>query len=312
MKALVVGANGFIASHLVDELARRGDEVVAFDRYSRGPRYAKADNVFPFPGDFLNHADLKRAVAGVDTVFHFLSTSTPITAENDPTLDLRTNVAQTVDFLHVCATADVRKLFYASSGGAIYGDKQGASSSEDDVPLPISPYAIGKLTVENYLRYFEVKFGLRSTALRISNPYGPGQSPMRPQGLIPIVLRAVRNGNPIKVFGEGTMVRDYIDVRDISTLVSRLLDKEAKHDLYNIGAGAGFSVNEVLDIVREVTQQDFEIEKVAKPSTFVEYSVLDMSRYREEFGSIPTRSLRDGIRDTWAELANEDLDSGLI
>jgi UDP-glucose 4-epimerase len=176
-RALVVGANGFLGSHLVDALVASGHRVTAFDRFSgAGTPMFHSTEVEIKRGEFLSRTDLEAAVAGQDLVFHFLSTTTPATAERDPTLDLRTNIAQTLELLESCVAAGVAHFYYASTGGAIYGMQGKPSYDENDRALPISPYGIGKLTIEHYLRYFATVHGLRSTALRISNPYGTSRS----------------------------------------------------------------------------------------------------------------------------------------
>ncbi|HEV7741954.1 MAG TPA: NAD-dependent epimerase/dehydratase family protein, partial [Pseudolysinimonas sp.] len=156
-KVLVIGANGFIGSHVVDALVAAGHEVSAFDRFRT------ADTVFTsavnmIAGDFLSRSDLEAAVAGQDYVFHLLSTTTPATSEGDPTLDVRTNVAQTVELLEACVAAGVAHFYYGSTGGAIYGSQGKSEYAETDRALPVSPYGIGKLTVEHYLHYFRVRF----------------------------------------------------------------------------------------------------------------------------------------------------------
>ena len=297
-RCLIIGANGFIGSHLVDELGRRGHEVTAFDRFSTAPIFdnASADQVV---GDFQNRGEVAGALVGQDYVFHFLSTTTPASAEDDPTLDVRTNVASSIDLFSLCAEAGVSRVYFASTGGAIYGDQPNVVLDESAITQPISPYAIGKLAIEGYLRYFERKFGLKSVVFRISNPYGPRQHPNKPQGVIPIFLRNMSLGLPVVQFGDGSMVRDYLFVGDAIRMIANVVDADAAHSLYNIGSGQGTSVAEVLSVARAVT--GFEPEVVAQPipATFVASSVLDTGRYRSEFGSDQLVSLREGIERTW-------------
>ena len=142
-------------------------------------------------------------------------------------------------------------MLFASTGGAIYGD-QGDKTvfSETDPTYPV--YAIGKLTIENYLRYFRRKHGLNSTVLRLSNPYGPRQNPNKRQGIIPIFLRQLALGRPVTVFGDGTMVRDYIYVADLAEMVAATVGRDPDQSLYNVGSGTGYSILEILDAVRAV------------------------------------------------------------
>jgi UDP-glucose 4-epimerase len=310
-RTLVIGANGFIGSHLVESLAAAGHTVTAFDRYRTDTPIFDPATATVFAGDFLNRADLERAVEGQDFVFHFLSTTTPATAEGDPTLDLRTNVAQTVELLQTCAAMSVQHVYFASTGGAIYGGEGSGEHTESDRTLPVSPYAIGKLTIENYLRYFGATHDLRSTSLRISNPYGGRQKSNRVQGLIPIALRRVASGQPVLRLGDGGMVRDYIFVNDLVEMIVRMVGRPALHSVYNIGSGQGHSVNDVLRTIREVTEIDFAVEERPKPATFVDRVVLSTERYVREFGEVRITDLSDGIRSTYRQIqAEQDAATG--
>ena len=300
-RSLVIGGNGFLGSHLVDELAALGHEVTAFDRFSADSTSYAATGVRRIVGDFLNRADVADAVAGQDNVWHFLSTTTPASAENDPELDVRTNVTASIALFELAARAGVEKLYFASTGGAIYGDQPHASIAEEVLPQPISPYAIGKLAIEGYLRYFERKQGLQSVSFRISNPYGPRQRSNKKQGVIPIFLQRVADGLPLTVFGDGSMVRDFIYVEDAARRMASVAGKPTAHSLYNIGSGNGTSVSAVIDVVREVTGRDVSIESHPQPSTFVVHSVLDSSRFDSEFDSAAILPLGEGIRRTWLD-----------
>jgi UDP-glucose 4-epimerase len=300
-EVLVIGANGFIGSHLVDGLSADGHEVTAFDRFSSSePRFAST-GVRIVQGDFLSRGDIDDVVAGQRIVMHFLSTTSPATAESDPTVDIRTNVAQTVELLEACVEAGVDHVFFASTGGAIYGSQGKSEYGEEDPAHPVSPYGIGKLTIENYLGYFRAKHGLGSTALRISNPYGPRQR-NRKQGFIPIALRQIALNQPVVRFGDGSMVRDYIYVDDAVSMIRAMVHTKPLRSVYNIGSGHGHSVNEVLESLKRVTGRDFAVADRPVPPTFVDRVVLDPSRYREEFGQIPLTGLDEGVRVTWEDI----------
>ncbi|TFC55940.1 NAD-dependent epimerase/dehydratase family protein [Cryobacterium sp. TMT2-15-1] len=301
-KTVVIGANGFIGSHLVDSLAAAGHDVTAFDRFSSQNPTFDAPGVRVLQGEFLSRSDLEGAVDGQDYVFHFLSTTSPATAESDPTLDIRTNVAQSVELLESAATAGIKRFYFASTGGAIYGPQGKAEYSEIDRALPISPYGIGKLSIEHYLHYFKTKHGLDSTALRISNPYGTRQKPNKKQGLIPIALRQISMGRPVIRLGNGSMVRDYVYVEDLVRMVTPMVGVDTEFDLYNLGSGIGYSVTDIIDSLRRVTGIDFAIEERPAPPTFVDRVVLDTERYGLEFGTTDMTELDEGVRLTYEEI----------
>ncbi|WP_165314430.1 NAD-dependent epimerase/dehydratase family protein [Agromyces protaetiae] len=300
-RSLVIGANGFIGVHLVEGLRRAGHEVTAFDRFSAGPRFG-VDGVRIVRGEFLDRSALAGALDGQDFVFHFVSTTTPATAEGDPTLDVRTNIAQSVDLLTLAVEARVRHVYFASTGGAVYGPQGRDSYAEDTPALPVSPYAIGKLTIEHYLRYFRHKHGLQSTALRISNPYGPGQHARRGQGLIPIALDRIIRDEEVVQFGDGSMIRDYLYVEDLVAMILRIVAAPIReHEVYNLGSGVGQSVSETLATLREVTGIDFPVRVVPVPTTFVDRVVLDTARFRREFGELELMPFEEGVRRTYEE-----------
>ncbi|SMQ70724.1 UDP-glucose 4-epimerase [Plantibacter sp. VKM Ac-1784] len=301
-KTLVIGANGFIGSHLVEALQRAGHEVSAFDRFSGAAPTFRTDGIRLIRGEFLSRADLDEAVSGQDYVLHLLSTTSPATAESDPTLDIRTNIAQSVELLESASSAGVKRFYFASTGGAIYGPQGRDRYAEGDRAMPISPYGIGKLAIEHYLHYFRTRHGLASTALRISNPYGTRQHPGRRQGLIPIALRNIAEGRPVVRFGDGSMVRDYIFVEDLVRMIVAFVGRETEFDLYNLGSGFGLSVTDILDELRLVTGVDFDIEERATPPTFIDKVILDTNRWAQEFGPIELTTLGDGIRRTYEDV----------
>ncbi|TFC49474.1 NAD-dependent epimerase/dehydratase family protein [Cryobacterium sp. TMT2-17-1] len=307
-RTVVIGANGFIGSHLVDSLAAGGHSVTAFDRFSSQQPTFTAPGVRVLQGEFLSRSDLEGAVDGQDYVFHFLSTTSPATAESDPTLDIRTNVAQTVELLESAATAGIKRFYFASTGGAIYGPQGKAEYSEMDRALPISPYGIGKLSIEHYLHYFKATHGLESTALRISNPYGTRQKPNKKQGLIPIALRQISLGRPVIRLGNGLMVRDYVYVEDLVRMVTPMVGVDTEFDLYNLGSGIGYSVTDIINSLHRVTGIDFAVEERPAPPTFVDRVVLDTERYRAEFGTADMTELDEGVRLTYEEIRDHPND----
>lgn len=298
-KCLVLGANGFIGSHLVDSLVRLGHDVRAFDRFSElTPRFNQNAKIELQKGDFLNRADIKRAVEGVDYVFHFISTTTPATAENDPLIDVDTNIKMSIVLFEECAKQQIKKVIFASTGGAIYGSTTGDPIPETALPQPVSPYAIGKLTIEHYLHYFNRKYGLRSLVFRISNPYGERHSLSAKQGVINIFLEKIAAGEPITILGDGGMIRDYIYVSDVSNIIAKTFET-ASQELYNLGSGHGQSVNELVAVMEQIVDKPVQKIHKAVPATFVNKIVLNTQRLQSEFQIQQTVTLDEGIENTW-------------
>lgn len=302
-EVLVLGGNGFLGSSLVDELAGAGHDVTVFDRFSREPVYT-ATGVRAVRGDLTDADAVAAAVADQQVVFHFGGATTPVSSLEDPLAEVQREVAMTVSMLTAAAERGVERVVFASTGGAIYGDVGEEPASEQTAPAPLSPYGIGKLAVEGFLRFFADATGLDTIALRISNPYGPRQRADREQGLIPIVLRRIAAGEPVFVYGDGTMVRDYVFAPDVARQVARLVDADHAHAVYNVGSGQPHSVSQVLAIAEQVTGRRVRVERRAIPRGFVTRSLLDVSRFDSEFGRTATVELADGIGRTWRELGN--------
>jgi UDP-glucose 4-epimerase len=306
VRCVVIGGNGFLGSSLVDQLVERGHEVTVFDRFSSGRRFFLSEPSHVVTGDFFDDAAVDSVLSGQDAVFHFLSTTSPILSVEDPSLDLRTNVARTVELMSSSVRAGVGRFFFASTGGAIYGDQGRDRYSESDAVYPSSPYGIGKLTIENYLRFFRAQHGLNSIALRISNPYGPRQHGGRSQGLIPIALSAVASGEPVVRYGDGGMVRDYIHADDVVRMIATIAEADPQHETYNLGSGVGTSLMTVLDTLRRVTGVDFQVDERPVPATFVDRVVLDTQRFVREFGQPQIATLDEGVAETWEAIRVSD------
>lgn len=296
---LVVGGNGFLGSQLVDRLAADGHHVAVFDRFSTpSPRFA-TPSIRAIRGELGDVAALRQAMRGAEEVYHLVSPTNPATAATDPAADARDSVPLSVGLLSAAVDAGVGRVVFASSGGTVYGDQLVAAFSETDLPTPISPYAVGKLAVEGYLRYFQRTHGLDTIALRIGNPYGHRQEGARGQGFIAIALHAIAQGRPVTVFGDGSMVRDYIHVDDVAVTIAAMTGKPHRHEVYNVGSGTGIAVGELLEIIERVVGRRFDVEHAPVPPSFVQRSVLDVTRVVEEFGTVPAVTLEDGIGEVW-------------
>lgn len=301
-KCIVFGGNGFIGSHLVDALIAKGHEVSVFDRFSDSVVRFESQGVTRIAGDFMNAQDVSKALKGQDLVFHFISTTTPVTAEDNPSLDVD-NIRASIMLFEACVEHKIKKVFFASTGGAIYGDSIEDSVDEDHPTLPLSPYAIGKLTIENYLRYFNRKFGLDYAVFRISNPYGTRQAGNRKQGVISIFLHKIMEKEPLPVFGDGSMIRDYIYVGDaVDMIIATVESGSLKHKVYNIGQGTGVSVSQLIECMKQATGASISIEYFEAPKTFVDSIVLNNRRFIEEFQINPKVDLTTGINLIWQEM----------
>ncbi len=298
MRVVVVGANGFLGSHMVDTLVDAGHDVTAVDRFSVAPRY-QATPARTITTDKPGRSDMASELAGADAVMDFLGASTPALSASHPDFDTEVTLPTANALIRACSEAGVGHYYFASTGGAIYGDSGQESNREDDPAAPISPYGQAKLAVETTLEQARVAGDLSSTVWRFSNPYGPRQNPAKKQGLIAIALQHHLTGTPLPVMGSGDMIRDYIYVSDAIDWAASFLDQATTHSVYNIGSGVGVSVNEVLDTLGQVVGQQIPRITVDTPEGFVHRSVMNIDRLSEEFGERLPVSLSDGIAATF-------------
>jgi UDP-glucose 4-epimerase len=307
-RIVVLGGDGFIGRHLVAGLAESSENtIVAFDRfagYEGGAThpFGSFANVEVFPGNFFNRDDVAGAVGRADFVFHLVSTTNPATSIHDPLIDVDTNIRGTVELLQVCVAKAVGKVVFLSSGGTVYGDIDSDRIDESTLTRPLSPYAIGKLAIEQYLRYFKFISGLDYIVYRAANPYGPGQNVLGKQGVIPIFMHNVMERRPVTVFGDGTMVRDYFYVGDLTRMITSSYAKAHEHDVYNLGSGHGTTVNRLVEVIEKCA--GYRVDKVSSPMppTYVQRSVLNIDRFVAEFKVPATTSLEDGVARTWSHL----------
>lgn len=293
---LVLGGEGFIGSHIVRELVARGHAVTVSTRRERPTTQAPVRSVFV---DFLNASDLASAVAGHEYVIHCISLTNPAVSHADPFIDVETNVRMSIHLFEACRSAGVRRVVFLSSGGAIYGDSRSGAIAEWHATSPISPYGIGKLAIEGYLRFYRRKFGLDSLVLRLSNVYGPGQRTSHGRhGVISVFLDRARAGQPIQIFGDGSMSRDYVYVEDVATLIATQMFLPKHHDIYNVGSGEGTTVLQLAEAVQRAVGRPLEREYVPVPTSYVREIVLDCSRAQQEWGPLDLTPIKRGIELT--------------
>lgn len=306
-RACVLGASGFLGSHLVHHLLKAGCQVHAFSRDSRRNPLL-TDELMPscsiFTGDFFNTQDVERALVGCDVCFHLVSTTIPKSSNDDPLRDVRENLSGSLNLFECVRRAGVRKVVYASSGGAIYGKHLMPRISEDHPTDPLCSYGIVKLAVEKYLALYHELYGIDYAALRISNPFGPLQRASAEQGVIGVFLGKILRNEPLHVWGDGSVVRDYIYVEDVARALVQAARLNTEHHVFNIGSGAGLSLNEIIEMIRSVTGRDVVVKYDQNRAFDAPYSVLDVSRAYDELDWKALIAFEEGLCRTWEWLCS--------
>lgn len=303
-KCIVLGANGFIGSHVVDALLAQGHGVRALVRPQADMRnlVEAMGDIEVLRGDFFNADDLCRAMAGMDCVVHLVSTTIPASSNEDMAHDVETNVMGHIRMLDIARQAGVRKIVFASSGGTVYGPPQSLPVTETHPTMPICSHGVAKRAAEMYLHLYHHLHGLDYAVLRFANPYGPRQNPVSGQGAIAAFLWRCLTGEPISIWGNGSVARDFFYIGDLVRAVLAAVEKETPSKIYNIGSGAPHTLNEVLDIVRAATGRTPDVRYLPARKFDVPVNFLDISRARQELSWQPQISFEEGMSRTWEYL----------
>jgi len=303
-RCLILGGNGFLGSNLAEALLREGHEVVLYDRFSQGMKNTSHlhERVTRVRGDLADIPLLSKTMTDVDYLFQYISTTNPATALQDPVADAESNLLGSLRVMDAAVKNHIEKIIFPSSGGTIYGESTGKPIPETTPLEPVNPYAIVKMTLERYLRYYHDAYGMDFLVIRYANPYGPRQRGNNRQGVIPIFLhRILRNERPV-VYGDGSAVRDYIYIDDAIAATLAVLHARPEEKVFNIGCGYGTSLNELIAIMAEVTGKEIVVEYTRPEITRVSRIVLDISRIQRVTRWRPETGLRDGIARTWETL----------
>lgn len=298
-RALVTGGAGFIGSHLVDGLIEAGHEVSVIDNLATGRR----ENINPratfYEVDLRSAEATEQALreAGPQVVHHLAAQPGVRRSLEDPVYDAECNIVASLNLISASRQVGVKRLIFASSGGAVYGDPQDLPVSEDAHPEPLSPYGVSKYAVECYLRAADVAWHLDYVILRYANVYGPRQDPLGEAGVIAVFANSMLKGERPSIFGEGDHTRDYTYVKDVVSANLAAMDAPSLR-IYNVGTGAETSVRQLFDQLAEVI--GFREEPVYDPPRpgEVHRSVVDASRLTEETGWRPRFDLRAGLQET--------------
>ncbi|WP_115708291.1 NAD-dependent epimerase/dehydratase family protein [Legionella sainthelensi] len=296
LNILVLGGNGFIGAHLVETLIEQGCSVRVLARSN--PIQATNINSKHFQyirGDFVNEADIAMAMEDCDVCFHLISTVLPKTSNLDPIYDLETNLIGSIKLLNHAVKAGVKKIIFLSSGGTIYGTPLYLPIDENHATNPICSYGIAKLAIEKYLELYHQLYDLDYTILRLSNPFGERQRINSGQGAVAVFLGKAINKEPIEIWGNGSVVRDYIYISDVISAMLKSITYAGTEHIFNIGSGQGLSLNEILNEIEIVT--GIKVERIYTPGrTFdVPTSILGIERAVQELKWSPNVTFKDGL-----------------
>lgn len=301
MNCLIFGGTGFIGSHLCNALLHEGHQVTLIARTDDKPiieEFRKSKNFSILIGDYSDKTFLETAISNQDIIYYLISTTMPQASNDDPVNDLVSNVIPILTLLELAKNSGVKKIIYTSSGGTVYGKPQSIPISETHQNFPTSSYGIHKLTVEKYLQMYYELYGLDYSVLRISNPYGRYQQTKQGQGVIAAFINKAIRDDSIEIWGDGTIVRDYIHISDVIAASIRVLHYEGQYKVFNIGSGIGFSLNEIIQTMESVMGKSLNVIYTPGRKMDVPVNVLDISRAKEHLLWEPELELYEGLRLT--------------
>jgi UDP-glucose 4-epimerase len=247
-RVALIGAGGFFGTNLARHLAPRVSGLRCFGVHQSFP--SAMQGLAWVPGNITDPI-LTEVLSGCDTVIHLASTSAPGT-DRDISADAKANVMTSLHLFDHCVAAGVKRLVFISSGGTVYGIPNHLPIPESEPTNPITPYGVAKLTIEKYLEVYSRLHGLDYRVLRISNLYGPYQTTAKKQGVIAAFLSEALSGEPLEIWGDGKVIRDYLWVEDAANAVLAAMCYEGSDRVFNIGSGVGMSINEVIASIETI------------------------------------------------------------
>jgi UDP-glucose 4-epimerase len=304
MNILVTGGAGFIGSHIVDAYIKNNHNVVIIDDMSKGQK----EFINPkatFYHKSISDTDLADILKNekIEVINHHAAQISVSDSVKNPVKDAELNIIGTLQLLQNAVEFGVDKFIFASTGGAIYGEQDYFPAKEDHPQKPTSPYGLSKLSVEGYLRFYKEQYGLKSIIFRYGNVFGPRQNPNGEAGVVAIFFNRLLKGKTPIINGDGQQTRDYIFIRDIvhSNLLALNLNSS---DIFNVGTGQETTVNELTELILEVSESNIAIQTSKKNNFEQRRSSLDNKKLKEALNWSPQFSLKEGLSETFSFFKN--------
>lgn len=309
MNILILGAAGFIGTNLTIKLAKnKEDKITLVDKnkdYFSGLEKFHFLNVGIRESSFDENMDFN-ILRGQDVVYHLVSTNVPTTSNQHISQDIQSNVVFSSNLFDACVRNGVKKVVFISSGGTVYGKESVCPIPEDAPTNPISSYGIQKITIEKLLYLYNYMYGLDYRIIRLANPYGPYQRPDGILGAVTTFTYKALKGDEITVYGDGSVVRDFIYIDDAIRAIENIVNSENKYHTFNVGCGYGTSIKQVIEAVHTALGVEMNIVYKEGRDVDVPVNYLDISRYEKYYGKLNPISLNEGIIKT-AEFMRKEL-----
>jgi UDP-glucose 4-epimerase len=301
MNILVTGGAGFIGSRMAERHLADGHRVVVVDDLSTGAREKVPQGARLVEAD-VAETDLEPLLRSekIDAVSHHAAQIDVRHSVSDPVFDARANVLGSLKLFEACRRAGVKRVVFASTGGALYGEPEGGRPAPESHPTnPISPYGCAKLSIEKYLHYYRVVHGFQTLVFRYANVYGPFQNGTGEAGVVAIFAEAMLGHRSLKINGSGDQTRDYVFVGDLTRAVAAAVSTD-RSGTWNLGTGVETSVNRLFELLAKEFGYKAKAPHAPAPAGEQQRSVLDGSAVRRDFQLPPYTKLEDGLKETAA------------
>ena len=305
---LVTGGVGFVGSHIVDRLSPE-NKVTVLDNLFTGSLSnleKSKDRVVFIKGDILDKSLVSNIVADVEFIFHLAAHVGNIRSLQDPYFDMDVNIRGMLNLLEACRDSKVKRLVYSSSG-AIFGEAKYLPIDEEHPLHPESPYAVSKMAAEKYAFAFYKVYGVPTTSVRYFNIYGPRQDTSEYANAISIFLSRVKDGKSLTIFGDGKQTRDFIFIEDVVTAnILAATQPAAVGEIFNIATGRATSINQITDIIKQISGRESPIIYADPRAGEVRHSRANIEKAQKLLGFSPKTDLNEGLLLTWKEVIKEE------
>lgn len=298
MKVLVTGGAGFIGSHLVDQLVKQGYDVHVIDNISTGKTHFLSTHAHLYEFD-IRGIETKQWIQEEkpDVIFHLAAQADVSKSMNEPGVDTDTNINGTINILEACRTYKIKKFIFSSTS-AVYGNIVKDRISEKDLAEPVSFYGLSKLTAEKYIQLFSHMYDIPFTILRYGNVYGPRQTGKGEAGVIAVFLDQLKKQKPLNIHGDGEQTRDFIFVKDIVQANFAAIER-GKRDIFNISTAQSTSINQIVNILRQLHKQPIAVRYSAARKGDIQDSCLDNQKARKWLEWRPKIDIHSGLAETY-------------
>ena len=307
----LIGGTGFIGTNLANYFLEKDYFVLLISRNLDTKNIiVKSDKLRAFAIDVNFTSKLIEPLKDYENIIWLVNDLLPSRSLDRLVDDFSFNIKPLIDFLEASNKfKKLKRFFYFSSGGTIYGDSPEHQSFKENSPKkPISAYGLSKIISENYIEFITRRSEFESFILRPSNIYGNFQNFKKPQGIVGYAFNAILNNIPIDLYGEGKVTRDFLHVSDLSEVILTFINnyhEKSRVEVYNIGSQKGYTINEILDLICKVTGRI--VPTISKPARLYDcdYNVLDISKLRVNLEWEPKIEIAEGLNHVWNWIKTE-------